>query len=403
MSQRESIQAPALGNWLTLSVSLFIQAMVAMALLTLPVMAPVVSKALQVSPALVGFYVSVTYIGAMISSLMSGAAVSRWGAIRISQIGLLLCALGLVLCAVPWLPVVALGALLIGLGYGPITPASSHLLARSTPPHQMSLVFSIKQTGVPLGAMMAGAIVPQLLLRIDWQWSLVSVALVCGLFAVLAQRLRASLDDDRKPAQTLNGASLIRPIRLVLGHRLLMSMAACSFMFSMVQMSLTTYLVTFLHVNLNYGLVAAGLALSLTQMGGVVGRIAWGFVSDRWLGAFRVLLLLAVVMSLCALAAAFFTPDMPTWIVLSILTIFGASAIGWNGVYLSEVARHAPKGLASTATGGTLAFTFLGVVVGPMLFGLVSNTSGGYPLAFICLTIVASLAAVLLVFIFRRR
>jgi sugar phosphate permease len=138
-------------------------------------------------------------------------------------------------------------------------------------------------------------------------------------------------------------------------------------------------------------------------MGGVVGRIAWGFVSDRWLGAFRALLLLALVMSLCALATAFFTPAVPTWIVLSVLTIFGASAIGWNGVYLSEVARHAPKGLASTATGGTLAFTFLGVVVGPMLFGVVSNTSGGYPLAFICLTIVASLAAVLLVFIFRRR
>ncbi len=396
-------QPPALSNWLTLVVTLFIQAMVAMALLTLPVMAPVVSKALQVSPALVGLYVSVTYIGAMFSSLISGTTVSRWGAIRVSQIGLLMCAAGLVLCAIPWLPAVALGALLIGLGYGPITPASSHLLARTTPPHQMSLVFSIKQTGVPLGAMLAGAIVPQLLLRIDWQWSMVSVAVVCALFAGISQRLRASMDDDRKPGQTLNRASLIRPIRLVMGHRLLMSMAACSFVFSMVQMSLTTYLVTFLHEKLSYGLVAAGLALSLTQMGGVVGRIAWGFVSDRWLGPLRVLLLLAVVMALCALATAYFTPDVSTWMVLSILTVFGASAIGWNGVYLSEVARQAPEGLASMATGGTLVFTFLGVVVGPMLFGVISNTSGGYPLAFMGLTFIASLAAGLLLFIFRRR
>ena len=396
-------QPPILSNWLTLVVTLFIQAMVTMALLTLPVMAPVVSKALQVSPALVGLYVSVTYIGAMFSSLISGTTVSRWGAIRVSQIGLLMCAAGLVLCAMPWLPAVALGALLIGLGYGPITPASSHLLARTTPPHQMSLVFSIKQTGVPLGAMLAGAIVPQLLLRIDWQWSMVSVAVVCVLFAGISQRLRASMDDDRKPGQTLNGASLIRPIRLVMGHRLLLSMAACSFVFSMVQMSLTTYLVTFLHEKLSYGLVAAGLALSLTQMGGVVGRIAWGFVSDRWLGASRTLLLLAVVMALCALATAYFTPDVPTWIVLSILTVFGASAIGWNGVYLSEVARQAPEGLASMATGGTLAFTFFGVVVGPMLFGVISNTPGGYPLAFMGLTFIGSLAAGLLLFIFRWR
>lgn len=396
-------QPTAQSNWLTLVVTLFIQAMVAMALLTLPVMAPVVSEALHVSPALVGFYVSVTYIGAMFSSLISGTTVSRWGAIQISQMGLLLCGAGLVLCAMPWLPAVALGALLIGLGYGPITPASSHLLARTTSPHQMSLVFSIKQTGVPLGAMLAGAIVPQLVLRVDWQWSLVSVAVVCVLFAVISQRLRASLDDDRQPGHTLNGASLIRPIRLVLSHRLLLNMALCSFVFSMVQMSLTTYLVTFLHQELSYGLVAAGLALSLTQMGGVVGRIAWGFVSDRWLGPFRVLLLLAAVMALCASVTAFLTPAVPTWTVLAILTVFGASAIGWNGVYLSEVARQAPEGLASMATGGTLAFTFLGVVVGPMLFGVMSNTPGGYPLAFMSLTVMASLAAGLLLFILRWR
>ena len=49
--------------------TLVIQAMVAMALLTLPVMAPVVAEAMQVSPALVGLYVSVTYAGAMVSTL----------------------------------------------------------------------------------------------------------------------------------------------------------------------------------------------------------------------------------------------------------------------------------------------------------------------------------------------
>ena len=48
------------GAVLALIVTLVIQAMVAMALLTLPVMAPVVGQALSVSPALVGVYVSVT-------------------------------------------------------------------------------------------------------------------------------------------------------------------------------------------------------------------------------------------------------------------------------------------------------------------------------------------------------
>ncbi len=143
-----------------LSVTLAIQAMVSMALLTLPVMAPVVADAIGVSSVYVGVYVAIAYLGAILASLAAGTAVARYGAIRVSQAGLLICALGLALCAVKSVPVIALGALLVGIGYGPVTPASSHLLARTTPARSLSLVFSVKQTGVPLGGVMAGLIVP---------------------------------------------------------------------------------------------------------------------------------------------------------------------------------------------------------------------------------------------------
>ena len=108
-----------MNNWLPLLATLFIQAMVSMALLTLPVMAPVAAKDLAVSPALVGIYVALTYLGAMFSSLTSGTSVTRFGPIRVSQLGLILCAMGLCLCAVPWLPATGLGAFLIGLGIWP--------------------------------------------------------------------------------------------------------------------------------------------------------------------------------------------------------------------------------------------------------------------------------------------
>lgn len=390
-------------NWWPLLLTLVIQAMVAMALLSLPVVAPVVAQTLQVSPALVGLYVSVTYAGAMLATLMGGATVARLGAIRVSQWGLALCALGLLLCAVPWLPAMALGAVLIGLGYGPITPASSHLLARTTPLHQMSFVFSIKQTGVPLGSMLAGAVVPSLALWGNWQLSLVAVAVVCLLCAWLSQNLRDELDSDRQSHARIRWGSLIEPIRLVWAHRALLTMAACSFMFSMVQLSLTTYLVTFLHDDLSYGLVAAGLALSVTQLGGIGGRVVWGYVADRWLGARRMLLLLASMMALGALASAFLTPDTPNSVVIAILLGFGASAIGWNGVYLAEVARRAPPGMASMATGGTLAFTFLGVVLGPPMFGVLSAVFGTYRAGFVGLMVMACLSGGVLYFSQRAR
>jgi MFS family permease len=390
-------------SWWPLLLTLVIQAMVAMALLTLPVIAPMVAQTLQVSPALVGLYVSVTYAGAMVATLLGGATVARMGAIRVSQWGLVLCAVGLGLCAVPWLPAMVLGAVLIGLGYGPITPASSHLLARTTPKAQMSLVFSIKQTGVPLGSMLAGAIVPPLALLIDWQLSMWVVAALCLLCAGVSQGLRTELDSDRQADARVRWGSLIDPIRMVLAHRALLTMASCSFMFSMVQLSLTTYLVTFLHDDLSYGLVAAGLALSVTQLGGIGGRVVWGYVADRWLGARHMLLLLASMMALGALASAFLTSDTPHGVVIAILVGFGASAIGWNGVYLAEVARRAPPGMASMATGGTLAFTFLGVVLGPPMFGALSGLFGTYRAGFVGLMVMASVSGTVLYFSQRSR
>ena len=383
--------------WWSLTVTTAIQAMVSMALLTLPAMAPAVARALAVPSTLVGAYVALCYFAAMLSSLVGGTLVRRLGAIRVSQLGLGLCAVGLALCALPWLPAVALGALCIGAGYGPITPASSHLLALTTPAHRMSLVFSIKQTGVPAGGMLAGALVPGLSLWLGWQGTLLAVAGVCALCAALAQPLRAALDGDRQPAQPLALQALFIPIGMVLGQPSLRALAACSFLFSAVQVSTTAYMVTYLNESLGMTLLAAGAALSVSQLAGVVGRIAWGAVADRGLGPRNTLMLLATLMIVGSVLTALLQPQWPTLLIWAIVALLGASAIGWNGVYLATVARQAPPGQAGVATGGTLLFTFMGVVCGSPAFGALAGASGSYRIAFAALALPAALALGLLV------
>ena len=383
--------------WGSLTVTTAIQAMVSMALLTLPAMAPAVARALAVPSTLVGAYVALCYFAAMLSSLVGGTLVRRLGAIRVSQLGLGLCAVGLALCALPWLPAVALGALCIGAGYGPITPASSHLLALTTPAHRMSLVFSIKQTGVPAGGMLAGALVPGLSLWLGWQGTLLAVAGVCALCAALAQPLRAALDADRQPAQPLALQALFKPIGMVLGQPSLRALAACSFLFSAVQVSTTAYMVTYLNESLGMTLLAAGAALSVSQLAGVVGRIAWGAVADRGLGPRNTLMLLATLMMAGSVLTALLQPQWPTLLIWAIVALLGASAIGWNGVYLATVARQAPPGQAGVATGGTLLFTFMGVVCGSPAFGALAGASGSYRIAFAALALPAALALGLLV------
>jgi hypothetical protein len=73
--------------------------------------------------------------------------------------------------------------------------------------------------------------------------------------------------------------------------------------------------------------------------------------------------------------------------VVVLLALYGATAIGWNGVYLATVARSVPHADAATATAGSLFFTYLGVVVGPPLFGAVGSAFGSLGAAFALLAL----------------
>jgi len=142
-------------------------------------------------------------------------------------------------------------------------------------------------------------------------------------------------------------------------------------------------------------IVSAGLALTAATLGGVVGRIAWGYVADRWLAPRNVLALVGVLAGLCGLATSIATVAWPMFALVALAAVFGSTAIGWNGVQLSEVARHAPPGSAGKVTGATGFVTFAGVVVGPPLFTLLSSATGSYRLGFAAFgaaSIVAALA-----------
>jgi len=382
--------------------TLTVQSLVAMAMLNLPVVAPAVAKDVGISTNYLGAYVALAYFGAMVATLLGGAAVKRWGAIRLSQAGLDLAAIGLFLCSIPSFETIALGALFIGAGYGPITPASSHLLIKSTPPEKLSFVFSVKQTGVPLGGMIAGATVPSLNILIGWQWAFICAGIACIICAWAVQPLRAGLDDDRDPTVRPSLAtSFVLPLTLIFSHRTLRKLSYMSFMFSIAQMALMGYLVTFLYEDLGWSLVAAGGALTVAQAAGVSGRMLWGYVSDRWLGATMMLMVIAVLLVIGAVGTALLGPESSPWFLFPVLVIFGSSAIGWNGVFLAEIARQAPKGQAGIATGGTLCITFLGVMVGPPLFGVLASVLSSYGLSYGALAVLGMLILMLLIPLYR--
>jgi MFS family permease len=367
-----------------LSATLLAQVLASWANLTVPVFAVRFAADVGVPAAWIGLYVSVTYCAAMTSGVMGSPFIIRYGAVRVLQICLVLCALSLALLTTASLAVTVLCAIILGLGYGPTTPASSHVLSAQTPAKFMPLIFSIKQTGVPLGGVLAGVVVPVIVLAHGWRVAALAVAAVCIVTVFVLQPLRASLDAERKPKQRL----LVNPLQAILlvwRHAGLRRLSMLSTAYSAVQMSLLSYLVTYLVEALHRDLVTAGLVLAAAQIAGVGGRILWGAVAGLVLPARQVLMMLGFLMAAAGVGMALSTPQWPIVALLAVAVVYGATAVGWNGVMLAELSRLSPPGQAVTATGGSLFFTFSGVMAGPVLFGAWVTSTGNYASGFLVL------------------
>jgi MFS family permease len=170
-------------------------------------------------------------------------------------------------------------------------------------------------------------------------------------------------------------------------------MALLSFAYASVQVCLTSFLVVFLHEALGWSLVASGLALTCATVGGVLGRLFWGAMADHVLAPHWTLSVIGLIAGMCGIAMAFATPAWPAWIVLPVAALFGGTAIGWNGVQLSELARRSPPGQAGAVTGAAGFITFSGVVIGPPLFAGLTALTHGYHAGFLVMAAVSLAAA----------
>ncbi len=358
------------------------QSLVTMSALTIPVLLPPIAVDLGINPGLLGFYTALLYGTAMIASTVGGGFILRYGAIRVSQAAMGLMGLGLIVAYPGSLGLFALAAVLCGTGQGPSTPASSHVLSRHSPPSVAPLIFSIKQTGVPIGGALAGAILPFLAVRLGWQGALLAAGGMCLLLAVGLQAVRESFDSDRHRGRRLTSTDIRTTVGAVLGSPPLRELAVASFVFAGLQVAFGSFFVAYLAEGLSFSYEVAGFVFAAAQGTAIGGRILWGWIAGRWIESRLLLGLLGLVMALAAILTGSFTPDWPVWALTAVAVVFGATAIGWNGVFLAEIVRHSPEGQAGVVTGGVLSFTFAGLVLFPSGFGAILGLSGSYALGF---------------------
>lgn len=384
------------GPWVVVVVVTFAQMMVAMSNILLPTIAPKLAEVLGVSPVLIGYQVSLTFGVATLATMFGGNAVLRFGAARTTQLAVLSCGAGLALFAFPHIGAIALGSVFVGMGMGMINPAAAHMLVTYTLPERRNITFSIKQTGVPVGGVITALTAPAIAVHFGYRWSLVMVGVMIVLLIVAIQRHRAQWDSDRGGSSHGDKAAF-GGVPLVWRQTNLRWMSLVAMIFSGIQRCVLSFTVIYLVAEGEFGLVEAGVMLSVVQVGGSASRICWGWMADRIGSSLSVLMIICVITIGSMLALVVFDASWYKPLIYLLFFVIGATAVGWNGVFHAEAARLSPPGMASVVAAGTTFFVFGGVLIAPAAFAVAYGSIGSYSWTFLLVAMAAMVALALLI------
>ena len=362
--------------------------------IVMPFLADRIAEEFGISRAWLGLYLFIQNIAAIAAAMGCGALIVRIGALRISQWCLIFMGGSLFVIATGSLWLYPLSAILLGAA-SVSTPASSHILARFCPLRLAPLIFSIKQTGVPVGSLIAGLLIPALLglgfysatLRDSIHLDAFGTAFVCGLIvygiAVMLQPLRAHFDSDRKPDTAFSISGALETMKVVVSDPNLRDLAFLAFTLGGLQAVWSGFFILFLIDGLGYSEVEAGAAFAIASFTAIGARILWGWLGSAVVSPRLVLGMLCFFATLAAAATGFYDAGWSSNRIIAVAILYNITSLSWHGVLLAETARLAPAGQVGGITGGVLAFTSVAMMIYPAVYGGLLAVTGSYGVGFV--------------------
>jgi predicted MFS family arabinose efflux permease len=365
-------------RWAILAVIVLAQTVANIGPLGIPAIASLIRTDLDLTLAQAGSFLSAYYIGPIMMSLFAGVLADRWGTAKTLVLGQAIIAAGLlaVSFAGTYGAFITLMAV-AGVGYGALNPASTTAAMSWFPPRQRATVVGLKQVGLPFGGMLGAALVPAVALTLGWRSAIVASALLIAACAVLCALVYRDPPGAPLPKRQPGERG---SIAAVLTNRDLWLVAASTLVFAGMQTVWMAFLTLYLQGVVGLTLLSASRYLAIAQGGGVLGRVAFGVLSDRVFGGRR-RLPLAIAgcgSALCSIALASTGPGTGAAWLAPLALLFGVVGIGWNGVQHTLMAELAGPRTAGTAVGLGLAIASIGVMLGPPIFGWCVTLAGGF-------------------------
>ena len=135
------------------------------------------------------------------------------------------------------------------------------------------------------------------------------------------------------------------------------------------QLGVAVYFVVYLWSEAAMSPLEAGRVFVMFHVAGIVARIVLGALAERYIATRYLLSALGLLMGAATAAAATIDTSTALWLIYAITVALGVSGNAWVGLFFAEIARLAPANIAST-TGGAQFAMFIGIVLGPLLYGV---------------------------------
>lgn len=375
-------------RWVILLITTVAQTAASLVTQGIPTLGPFFQKEFNMTRALVGTFVVLMNIGSSFTLAMAGKAVDRFGEKRVISLGGIL--LGLTVMAMICVNTLFFASILLfvlGFWYATATPGGSKAIMTWFSDRQRGMAMGIRQTGVPLGGMLAAIILPPLATGHGWRFALFIAGIVAILGAVACFFFyKEPPEQTRLKYHNISNSKV--STRQLLSDQSFLSVSILSIVLGASQSILISYLILYSMEVLNLPLATGSYLLVAAQVSGFGGRIIWGIISDNCFHGNRRKILMAIsqVGAATIFVLAFLTSNSPLWFCGLLAAFSGFSAIGWNGIFITFVSELGGHDNAGSAVGLALTAAQVGYIFGPPLFGLCVDLTGSYRIAWLLLS-----------------
>ncbi len=323
-----------------------------------------------------GLIVTVLMLGSTLFTSTAGLAVDRFGDKTVVLIAGIVMGLALVVAAFEvrfwWL---LLWLFVYGVGYAAVTPAGSHAILFFFDPRSRGTAMGIRQTGVPLGGVVGAILLPSLAATHGYTAALAAAGIVClvtSVIAAVAYREPIQLRGERASARALFEGmlriGLEKPLLLVVG---------VSVVLICVQVALMGFLPLTYARAAGFSTLIVAVMFGASQVAAVIGRLAWGWISDRLFGGNR-LLPMGLTCIFSAVAAigvgSLHSPNVLTATLAA--CVLGFAGEGWVGLSVIAMAEIGGEEHSGSALGFGLTLIFVAAMISAPIFGVVIDNFG---------------------------